>query len=123
MRTSDQAKARKAIAVPLNAEAIQLIGKQVGKHPTHVFSFRGSRLIGSERRLGTSRSRARASRISADDLRHTWASLHVQSGTPLFVLQELGGWQSPAMVRRYARLMEKCNSGQAADSANMLPTG
>src|SRR5690606_33085126 len=37
----DQAKARKAIAVPLNAEAVTLIRKQVGRHPTHVFSFRG----------------------------------------------------------------------------------
>ena len=38
------------------------------------------------------------------DLRHTWASWHVQSGTPLFALQELGGWESTAMVRRYAHL-------------------
>ena len=37
----DQAKARKAIAVPLNAEAMALVQKQVGKHLTHVFSFRG----------------------------------------------------------------------------------
>jgi hypothetical protein len=28
----------------------------------------------------------------------------VQNGTPLFALQELGGWESPAMVRRYAHL-------------------
>jgi hypothetical protein len=28
----------------------------------------------------------------------------VQNGTPLFALQELGGWQSPAMVQRYAHL-------------------
>jgi hypothetical protein len=28
----------------------------------------------------------------------------VQNGTPLFALQELGGWQSPEMVRRYAHL-------------------
>ena len=28
------------------------------------------------------------------DLRHTWASWHVQNGIPLFVLQELGGWES-----------------------------
>jgi integrase len=36
------------------------------------------------------------------DLRHTWASWHVQNGTPLFALRELGGWESPEMVRRYA---------------------
>jgi len=36
------------------------------------------------------------------DLRHTWASWHVQQGTPLYALQELGGWESPEMVRRYA---------------------
>lgn len=38
---ADQAKARKAIAVPLNAEATGVLLKQVGKHATHVFSFRG----------------------------------------------------------------------------------
>ena len=37
----DQAKAGKAIPVPLNGEAVALISKQVGKHLTHVFSFRG----------------------------------------------------------------------------------
>ncbi|MCY4419644.1 MAG: tyrosine-type recombinase/integrase, partial [Gammaproteobacteria bacterium] len=41
------------------------------------------------------------------DLRHTWASWHVQQGTPLYVLQELGGWSSYAMVRRYAHLSVK----------------
>lgn len=38
------------------------------------------------------------------DLRHTWASWHVQQGTPLHVLQELGGWESAEMARRYAHL-------------------
>ncbi len=38
------------------------------------------------------------------DLRHTWASWHVQAGTPLNVLQEMGGWESAEMVRRYAHL-------------------
>jgi integrase len=36
------------------------------------------------------------------DLRHCWAAWHVQNGTPLFALQELGGWENPEMVRRYA---------------------
>src|SRR5574340_587604 len=38
------------------------------------------------------------------DLRHTWASWHVQNGTPLAVLKELGGWASMEMVMRYAHL-------------------
>ena len=38
------------------------------------------------------------------DLHHTWASWHVQAGTPLHVLQELGGWETEAMVKRYAHL-------------------
>ena len=38
------------------------------------------------------------------DLRHTWASWHAQSGTPLQVLQEMGGWETTEMVRRYAHL-------------------
>jgi hypothetical protein len=28
----------------------------------------------------------------------------VQNGTPVFALQQLGGWESPDMVRRYAHL-------------------
>jgi integrase len=38
------------------------------------------------------------------DLRHTWASWHAQQGTPLHVLQELGGWETTEIVRRYAYL-------------------
>ena len=38
------------------------------------------------------------------DLRHTWASWHIQQGTPLAVLQELGGWENTDMARRYAHL-------------------
>lgn len=32
----------------------------------------------------------------------TYASWHVQNGTPLYALQELGGWESVEMVQRYA---------------------
>ena len=101
----DQAKARKAIAVPLNAEAVALVSKQVGKHQTHVFSFRGRPI----RQVSTKAwyqalERAGVQDFRWHDLRHTWAGWHVQNGTPLFALQELGGWESPEMVRRYAHL-------------------
>jgi integrase len=27
------------------------------------------------------------------DLRHTWAGWHVRNGTPVYDLQEMGGWK------------------------------
>jgi integrase len=40
------------------------------------------------------------------DLRHTWATWHVMGGTPLEVLQKLGGWKDLRMVLKYAHLAE-----------------
>jgi integrase len=38
------------------------------------------------------------------DLRHTWATWHLKSGTPTHELQRLGGWQTSVMVERYAHV-------------------
>lgn len=101
----DQAKARKAIAVPLNAEAVLLIRKQIGKHATQVFSYQGKSVTQvSTKAWYAALQRAGIEDFRWHDLRHTWASWHVQQGTPLHVLQELGGWESAEMVRRYAHL-------------------
>lgn len=102
---ADQAKARKAIAVPLSAAAVVVIREQIGKHDTHVFSYRGQPV----RQVNTKAWRAALGRVGITDfrwhdLRHTWASWHVQAGTPLHVLQELGGWECVEMVRKYAHL-------------------
>ena len=101
----DQAKGRKAIAVPLSAAAILVLREQIGKHPVNVFSYRGKPI----KQLNTKAWRRALRRAGIEDfrwhdLRHTWASWHVQAGTPLHVLQELGGWESVEMVRRYAHL-------------------
>jgi integrase len=101
----DQAKGRKAIAVPLSATAVAVIRGQAGKHPTHVFSYRGKRL----HQVSTKAWQAALKRCEIEDfrwhdLRHTWASWHAQAGTPLHVLQELGGWECAEMVRKYAHL-------------------
>lgn len=101
----DQAKARKAIAVPLNVDAVMLIQKQIGKHQQYVFSYRGSPIIQvSTKAWYKGLEAAGIENFRWHDLRHTWACWHVQNGTPIFALQELGGWESPEMVRRYAHL-------------------
>ena len=102
---ADQAKGRKPIAVPLSAGAVMVLRQQVGTHPTHVFSFRAKPV----QQVNTKAWQAALKRAGiADfrwhDLRHTWASWHAQAGTPLHVLQELGGWESAEMVRKYAHL-------------------
>src|SRR5262249_15570179 len=99
----DQAKARKAIAVPLNSNAVAIITKRIEIHPTHVFSFKGKPITQvSTKAWYQALRQAGISDFRWHDLRHTWASWHAQQGTPMSVLQELGGWESEEMVRRYA---------------------
>lgn len=101
----DQAKARRAIAVPLNSDALSVLREQVGKHPERVFTYRGRPLDQANTRAWRQTLReVGIGDFRWHDLRHTWASYHVQQGTPLNVLQKLGGWESAEMVRRYAHL-------------------
>ena len=101
----DQAKARKAISVPLNADAMAILRKRMGDHPVHVFTFNGRSITQTSTKAWyKGLEEAGISNFRWHDLRHTWASWHVQNGTPLAVLQELGGWESPEMVRKYAHL-------------------
>lgn len=101
----DQAKARKAIAVPLSVQAFGVLQEQAGKHPEYVFSYKGKSVTQvNTKAWHRTLKRAGIENFRWHDLRHTWASWHVQAGTPLHALQELGAWESAEMVRRYAHL-------------------
>jgi integrase len=113
------AKNGRARVVPLNDEAIAILEKWMkprtgrskhaqpqGPHARYVFYFRGRAPI---KQLSTRawREACAAAGIPGfrfHDLRHTWASWHAQGGTPLQVIQELGGWLTFSMVQRYAHL-------------------
>jgi len=107
------AKNGHARVVPLNSDAIAVIEKWRAPrskcnqpHARHVFYFRGRAPI---RQVSTRAWRLACTSVGLEgfrfhDLRHTWASWHAEAGTPLQVLQELGGWLSFAMVQRYAHL-------------------
>jgi integrase len=102
----DQAKARKAIAVPLNAEAVLLIRKQIGKHPTQVFNFRGkpiTQVSTKARYRALERGRHRRFPL-ARSAPHLGELACAKKGTSLLASQESGGRESPEMVRRYAHL-------------------
>ncbi|HAT2150961.1 TPA: site-specific integrase [Legionella pneumophila] len=101
----DQSKTKKAISVPLNDVAIEVLQARFGSHPKFVFTYKGNS-IGkcSTRAWFNALERAGIDNFRWHDLRHTWASWHVQNGTSLQELQQLGGWSSFEMVLRYAHL-------------------
>lgn len=101
----DQAKARKPIGVPLNENAVAVIRRQLGKHQTYVFTRNGKPLDDWDNaQWKAACRRAGIENFRFHDVRHTWASWHVQNGTPLNRLMELGGWATYDMVLRYAHL-------------------
>jgi integrase len=78
---------------------------QIGRHPVLVFEYEGKPVNQlSTKAWYNALARAGIENFRLHDLRHTWASWHVQNGTPLFALQELAGWETEKMVRRYAHL-------------------
>jgi integrase len=94
-----------ALGVPLNDIAVAVLERQQGRHKRFVFTYRG-------KPLRTANTRAWRGALKAcgikdfrwHDLRHTWATWLRQNDVPTWVLQELGGWKSEAMVRRYAHM-------------------
>jgi integrase len=102
---ADQAKGGRDIHVSLSSVALQVLRRQLGKHQIRVFTYQGKPLAWANTRAW----RMALKRVGIEDfrwhdLRHTWASWLVQHGTPLYVVQEMGAWESAEMVRRYAHL-------------------
>ena len=116
----DQAKGRRDFTVPLNDDALAVLREQKGKDSNFVFVYRG-KPVGScsTRAWKEAKQRANIVDFRWHDLRHTWASWHVQAGTSLQELMELGDWRSFEMVLRYAHL----NADHLADRAARINRG
>lgn len=97
---------RESLAVPLNDDAIAVLEAWRGKHERYVFCFRKRAPI---KQVTTRMWRRVVKECGLEGLtfhmmRHSWASWHVQGGTPLKMVQEMGGWASIEMPMRYAHL-------------------
>lgn len=112
---ADEAKGGEDIHVSLCDLALEVLQRQRGKHPERVFTYEGKpvRYVNTKA-WRNALNRAGITDFRWHDLRHTWASWLIQNGTPLYDLQEMGGWKSAAMVRRYAHLAPAHMSRHAA---------
>lgn len=101
----DEMKGGKPLWCHLNVDAIAVLKEQQGLHKKWVFPYRGGPVHDvTTRAWHEACGRAGIEDFTFHDWRHTWASWHVQRGTPLDVLKELGGWQTLEMVQKYAHL-------------------
>jgi integrase len=108
---ASSAKNAETIAIPLSKRAVTVIRTQRGAHDSRVFTFRrgpkGHAIPFSDANGHEFKAAARRAGVPwlrFHDLRHTWASWHIQAGTPPHVLQKLGTWKSASMVETYAHL-------------------
>lgn len=108
---AEDTKADKALSIPLSKEALHVLAAQEGQHDEFVFTYRGKPIKEIKTAFISACVRSGVGRIDQDGrykgftwhgLRHTWATWHRQNGTPLEVLQELGGWSDLRMVLLYA---------------------
>lgn len=99
-----------ALPVPLSKRALAVLRSVSGQHAEYVFTYRGKPIkevktafIAACVRAGVGRhTESGYDGFTWHGLRHTWATWHVQNGTPLEVLQKLGGWSDLRMVMLYA---------------------
>ena len=102
---AEDAKAGRALGIPLSAAALAILGEQQGKNPLWVFPVAGKPyLYPAGRAFRSAVVRAGLAPFRFHDLRHTFATWHAQAGTPMDVLQKLCGWSTQKMLARYSHL-------------------
>jgi integrase len=110
---AEEMKADQALTVPLGDGAVTVLEAQKaikGEKDTHVFLYRGHPISEVKTSFQAACVRAGLGKWVDDKyqgftwhgLRHTWATWHAQNGTPMEVLQKLGGWADARMVANYS---------------------
>lgn len=120
---AENSKSGKAIPVALSKEAYRIVSDQLSVNETYVFTYKNHPVTRANNHAWRKALiRAGIKDFRWHDLRHTWASWHVQNGTPLNVLKELGGWSDLSIVMRYAHLSSEHLSGYADNASTLFVT-
>ena len=120
----DTAKGKRSFQVPLSAEALEVLHIVRDDHPEFCFVYQGHPVSEIKTAFNKACVRAELGQIidgryqgfTWHGFRHTWATWHVQNGTPLTVLQQLGAWSSYSMVLIYAHHAPSFLAGYADNS-------
>ena len=138
---ADEAKGKKPIGLPLADDAMEVLRNQVGLDKTFVFTYRGKPITKIKNAWQNAIERAGIGEVvyTTDENekkhrkftsnfcwhapRHTWATWHLQAGTPLPELQKLGGWaeRDMGMVMKYAHFAPEHLAGYANNAKPYSP--
>lgn len=107
---SEDMKAKRAVGIPLNDRAVEVLEAVKNVDKVWVFTYRGKPITEIKTAFQAACVRAGVGEIvdgkyqgfTWHGFRHTWATWHIQNGTPLDVLQKLGAWNDERMVKNYA---------------------
>ncbi len=113
-----ETKTGRTYTVPLSAKAQTVLKK---RRETSNSAYVFSQDIRVRHWWEKARDAAGFPDIRWHDLRHTWASLHTQAGTPDRVLAQMGGWASTRMLENYAHLSTE-HLEKYADHINLVET-
>jgi integrase len=114
-----ETKNGRSLCVPLNGRCKELLDS-IEKNHKYVFTYAGKKMSrASNTGWYNALQKADLQGFRWHDIRHTWATHHVQNGTPLHTLQHLGGWSDFNIVNRYAHL-SKDYLNDACETTNTL---
>lgn len=117
-------KQKRDFVVHLSQRAAAVIERQRGRHPEYVFVYgRRGRLkpIAAPRNHAWEKAchRAELPGTPWKALRSTWASWHLMAGTPIEVVQRLGGWaRIDVLLKHYARFLPSYLAGWADNAGS-----
>ena len=122
---ASNSKSKKVRSVPLNDSAIEVLD-QLGTEDKYEWLFvntaKGERLKYVHRVWDRLRIKAGMPNLRLHDLRHTHASMLINQGHTLFVVQNILGHNDPSVTQRYAHLSTK-SLQDASDSASKMIQG
>jgi len=95
--------------IPLSSR-VQEVLKELGRRQGHVFLYRGQPIASLKNSFRGACDRAKLDGVRFHDLRHTFASRVLQTGTSLPELQRLLGHSDYKMTLRYAHLAQDFDS-------------